>query len=185
MKRILITGATGLVGDGICRYFLENNWQVFGTSRKKLNSFNPMFTPIKLNVNSKTNISILNDYLPFDAIVHSAAKLPYTLKDDNDINKYYNCNVDGTRFLLDWSIVSKIRRFIYISSTGVMDSKNTYFGESSAITPKLNHYHTSKAMGELLCGLYNNSNLNDIIIEIITGTIDTNKINMNVGVKVI
>ena len=34
-------------------------------------------------------------------------------------------------------------------------------------------------------GLYNNSNLNDIIIDIITGTIDTTKINSNVGVRVI
>ena len=159
MSRILITGVTGLVGHGIARYFLDKKWQVFGTSRLKLDSLHPLFTPIKFNLNSKNNISKLTDCLPINAIIHCAAKLPYTLKDENDIDKFYSCNVDGTRHLLEWSKVSNINKFIYISGTSVKESVSQFFCKNGKRFQKKNHYLTSKAMGELLCGLYNNSNL--------------------------
>ena len=166
MKRILITGVTGLVGDGICRYFLEKKWKVFGTSRNELHSLDPLFTPIKLDLNSPNDLSKLNECLPVDAIIHSAAKLPYTLKDKNDEKNYYKCNVDGTRSLLDWLITSKIKKFIFISSTGVCDTINSNSIETNIIKPKLNHYHISKAMGELLCDFYKASFPNITIMRI-------------------
>ena len=57
MKNVLITGAKGLVGDGICRHFLNNSINVYGTSRHELKSLNPHFIPKKLNLNSKNDIT--------------------------------------------------------------------------------------------------------------------------------
>ncbi len=156
MKRVLITGVTGLVGDGVCRYFLEKNWQVFGTSRRNIKSLHSNFVPIRLELGEEDYSVRLNSHLPFNAVIHCAAKLPYTLKSDNNINNYYNCNVTGTQHLLEWARKSKIEKFIFMSGTGVFDSTGSNSSETGIIAPKLNHYHTSKAMGELLCTVYNN-----------------------------
>ena len=156
MKRVLITGTTGLVGDGISRYFLKNNWIVFGTSRQNIKSLHPNFTPLKLELGSKKDLGIVCGHLPFDAVIHCAAKLPHSLLNDEDIDKCYRCNVNGTRYLLDWARLSKIKKFIYISSTGCLsDEYDSYYEKKSIIAPKSNHYHVSKAMGEMLCSMYN------------------------------
>jgi len=166
MKRVLITGVTGLVGDGICRYFLNNNWDVFGTSRRGIISQHPRFFPIKLELGSNNNLDFLNEHLPFQAVVHNAAKLPHSLLNDEDIDNYYHCNVNGTRYLLDWAEGSKIKTFIYISSTGNIRPKNGDFKEECPLNPNPNHYHISKAMGEMLCRAYNEMGLNTVILRV-------------------
>ncbi len=108
MKRVLITGVTGLVGDGICRHFLKNDWNVFGTSRRDIVSKHPKFSPIKFELGSKKYIDLLNEHLPFQGVIHSAAKLPHSLLNYKDIDNYYLCNVTGTRYLLDWALKSNI-----------------------------------------------------------------------------
>jgi len=166
MKRVLITGVTGLVGDGICRYFLKNNWNVFGTSRRNIISLHPNFSPIKFELGSKNNLDLLNEHLPFQAVIQSAAKLPHSLLNDNNIDNYYHCNVTGTRYLLDWALKSKIKIFFYLSGTGVYNSQNEAFDEERLLYPKPNHYHISKAMGEILCKTYNKMGLRTVILRI-------------------
>ena len=147
MKRILITGVTGLVGDGICRYFLEKKWKVFGTSRNELHSLDPLFTPIKFDLNSLNDLSKLKQCLPIDAIIHSAAKLPYTLKDKNDEKIIINAmSMEQDHFLI--VITSKIKIYLYFEYW-CLDTINSNSIETNIIKPKLNHYHISKAMGEL------------------------------------
>ena len=166
MKRVLITGTTGLVGDGICRYFLKNDWNVFGTSRRSIISQHPKFSAIKFELGSKKNIDLLNEYLPFQAVIHNAAKLPHSLLNDKDIDNYYLCNVTGTRYLLDWALKSNIKIFSYLSGTGVFNFQNDAINEERLLYPKPNHYHISKAMGEILCGAYNEMGLRTVILRI-------------------
>tara|TARA_B100000315_G_scaffold260304_1_gene320716 strand:- start:3032 stop:3964 length:933 start_codon:yes stop_codon:yes gene_type:complete len=154
MKRVLITGVTGLVGDGICRYFLRNNWQVFGTSRRDLKSCHTNFYPLRFDLESKDDLNVLSKHSPYQVVVHNAAKLPQDSEHDNNGDNYYSCNVKGTRYLLQWAEESAINTFIYISSMGVVNSKETTETEESPLAPKPNNYHVSKAMGELLCQMY-------------------------------
>ena len=155
MKRVLITGITGLVGDGIGRYFLRNDWEVCGTSRRALESYDSKFFPLKLDLGSKDDLEILSKHGPYRAVVHNAAKLPHGSVSDEDADSYYSCNVKGTRYLLEWAEKSDINTFVYISGTGVFNSKKSIETEESQFSPKSNHYHLSKAMGELLCEMYN------------------------------
>jgi nucleoside-diphosphate-sugar epimerase len=154
MKRVLITGVTGLVGDGICRYFLRNNWEVFGTSRRVLESNNSKFYPLKFDLESTVDLNVLSKHSPYRAVIHNAAKLPKHSEPGKDSDSYYGCNVKGTKHLLEWVEKSAIDTFIYISSMGVINSNNAVKTEKSALSPKPNHYHVSKAMGELLCEMY-------------------------------
>jgi len=167
MKRVLVTGSTGLVGEGICRYFLKDKWNVFGTSRREIISHHKKFSPIKFDLGSKNDLDLLNAQLPFKAIIHNAAKLPHSLLNKADIENYYLSNVKGTRQLLDWAIEKNIETFIYISGTGVfMCPSNGDFKEESPLYPNPNHYPISKAMGEILCRAYNEMGLKTVILRI-------------------
>ena len=117
MKRVLVTGSTGLVGEGICRYFLKDKWNVFGTSRRDIISHHTKFSPIKFELGSKNDLNLLNAQLPFKAIIHNAAKLPHSLFNKADIDNYYLSNVKGTRQLLDWAIGKNIETFCSCSKS--------------------------------------------------------------------
>ena len=154
MKRVLITGVTGLVGDGICRYFLRDNWEVFGTSRRALESHHSNFFPLKFDLESKDDLNVLSKHSPYQVVIHNAAKLPHGSESDVDADCYYNCNAKGTRYLLQWAEELDISVFVYVSGTGVFNTKEGVASEESQLEPKPNHYHVSKAMGELFCKMY-------------------------------
>ncbi len=150
----MITGVTGLVGDGICRYFLRDNWEVFGTSRRALESHHSNFFPLKFDLESKDDLNVLSKYSPYQAVIHNAAKLPHGSESDVDADCYYNCNAKGTRYLLQWAEELDISVFVYVSGTGVFNTKEGVASEESQLEPKPSHYHVSKAMGELFCKMY-------------------------------
>jgi len=156
MKKVLITGFTGLVGDGISRYFVNNGWMVFGTSRKQYISNNKNFTPLKFNLENALDYSELSRYAPFDLVIHNAAVLPHLKNKDSQI--FYKCNLLGTQQLLSWTKLSGSKKFIFISGTGVHLSL-----DEEIIDPKPNHYHLSKGMGEMLCRMYHNQKYLDTV----------------------
>jgi nucleoside-diphosphate-sugar epimerase len=121
--------------------------------------------PIKLELGSKNNLDLLNEHLPFQAVIHSAAKLPHSLLNDEDIDNYYHCNVTGTRYLLDWALKSNIKIFSYLSGVGSFNPQNGAFNEEM-MHPKPNHYHISKAIGELLCRTYNEMGLRTVSLRV-------------------
>ena len=146
--------------------FLKNGWSVFGTSRNDIISNHPLFTPIKLELGSENSFEQLSKYLPFHLVIHNAAKLPHSLLNEKDIENYYNYNVKGTRYFLEWAKKSKVKTFIFISSTSVISSNSRNFEEANLLSPDLDHYKISKAMGEILCGSYNSADFRTIIYRI-------------------
>ena len=154
MNKVLITGVTGLVGDGVSRYLLRNNWDVYGTSRRFTKSNRPNFHPLNLNLEREEQFINLNRNVPFRAVIHNAAKVPYGPVTDEEAETYYRCNVDGTRHLLNWAEKSGTKIVIYISSTGAINDNIIPLTEEAFLKQNANHYHTSKIMGELLCQMY-------------------------------
>jgi len=166
MKNVLITGVKGLVGDGICRHFLNHSINVYGTSRQKINSINPNFIPMKLNLNSKNDILSLNETLPIDALIHCAAKLPNPKSENENDDAYNSINVRGTENLLYWAKTAGVKIFLYISGTGVFEDSANNFEENLSNNPRSNPYHRSKANAETICQSYTNSEMRVIIFRI-------------------
>lgn len=68
-NKILITGAAGLVGSNLCKYFLDRNYIVYGLDIKKISFKKKNFFFIKNNVKKFFN----HTKLKFDFLVHTAA----------------------------------------------------------------------------------------------------------------
>lgn len=136
MKKIAITGSTGLVGSRIIE-LLKNNFEFIPLTSKELDITNYDSTVSKLKS------------IDFDLLLHFAA---YTNVDGAETEKEvaYNTNVKGTKNLLN-SAQSKNAEFIYISTGFVFDGKNPPYFEDSEPNP-IGYYGETKFEGEKIVG---------------------------------
>ncbi len=131
-KKILITGANGMLGSGLLEQLTYN--EIVG------------FTSQQLDItNSQQVQSILNSEKP-DFIIHTAA---FTNVEQSEIDEdtAYLVNTIGTQNLVNYCI-NKDVLFIYISSTGIYgkEKENTYT-EFDSVCPTTVH-HNSKYEAE-------------------------------------
>jgi nucleoside-diphosphate-sugar epimerase len=168
-NRILVTGCTGMVGHGICYYFLNKDYEIWGTSRGVLQSRHKNFHPLQMDLTRDTSIKEMNKVLKhIDFIIHNAAMLP---SEKNNLTcdesyEYINANFLGTYKLLKLALDNKIKQFIYISGTAVTNKNLNYINETSSYFPA-NEYISSKISGEIVCQQFNiEKNLNTAIFRI-------------------
>lgn len=134
MKKVLITGASGLVGSRVIE-LLKTNYQWLSPSSKELNI---------------TDQQSVTDYLnshQFDICLHLAG---YTNVDKAEIEKdiCYQINVLGTRYLFQ-KISQKNIPFILISTDFVFNGAESQHNERSNPEP-LGYYGQTKYQAEQL-----------------------------------
>lgn len=132
--RILVTGATGLLGQELCPMLDEQGWQFWATNSK---------------IFDITNAKMVNEIMKkvsLDFIVHLAA---YTNVDQAEVNKKeaYTVNHLGTKNLA--KIAKKFDvPILYISTDCVFDGKKSTPYQTSDKPNPLNVYGASKLKGE-------------------------------------
>lgn len=140
-KKVLITGASGLLGRAIFREFEgEGSWQVLGLAFSRATE--------KLKKVDLTNIEsvtqVINDFKP-SVVIHSAAeRRPDVVEKREEDTK--NLNVIATRNLCK-AAASVGAWVLYISTDYVFDGKNPPYSETAEPSP-LNKYGQSKLDGE-------------------------------------
>jgi UDP-glucose 4-epimerase len=154
MKRILITGASGLLGRYICNKLVKLDTEIYAITR--LFPTNPLqgvrYYPIDLSGH-------WFDYdLPseVDAVVHLAQSSKFRDFPDS-ASDVFKVNTESTARLLDYAKRSKARQFIYASSGGVYGSGRKPFSENfNCFSPsrQLGYYLGTKMCGELLVQSY-------------------------------
>ncbi len=113
MKKILVTGSSGLIGSEVCAYFAQNGWRVFGAdnngraaffgpngdtrfNQRRLQSQLPNFAHHELDIRDRQAVlSALEEVVP-DAVVHTAAqpshdlaaKMPFEDFDTNAVGTF-------------------------------------------------------------------------------------------------
>ena len=121
MKKILITGSSGFIGQSLIRYLSKLNKPVRGIVRS--NSF--FFSNSKIeyvsvkDINHKTNWN--ESLINVDCILHCAGRA-HNMKPKNKIDEqkiYHSVNVEGTKQLAEQAAEAKIRRLIFLSSIKV------------------------------------------------------------------
>lgn len=140
-QRILITGATGMLGTNIIDVFKDDNrFEVYGISRRvneKINNYNRVIADITDN---NQLLKILKQIKP-DIIIHCAANT--NVDDCNDNKEYtYKLHVEATRTLAKFN-----SRYIYISTDSVFDGQKGNYSEEDETNP-LNYYASTKLKGE-------------------------------------
>jgi dTDP-4-dehydrorhamnose reductase len=134
-KKILITGAKGILGSALC-LILNDFYDVIAMDKKEC------------DVSDKKQVEKAINNLPIDAVVHCAG---YTNVDEaeNNAQTAFLVNTQGPQNVLG-SLKSKECLFIYISTDYVFDGqKKEAYTEDDKANP-LNVYGKSKLKGESL-----------------------------------
>ncbi len=188
MKKILITGANGLVGSRTARKFAEANFEVFALCRpgSDLSLLADISTKITIIEGDILDIASLEKALDndIDFVVHTAAVVSYSPKDRNNM---YKVNVEGTANIVNICLDKKIKKLCYVSSIAALGKPNssTEHTLSGVIdenqkwedSPLNSHYAKSKYQGELEVWRGQAEGLNTVIVNpsVILGEGDWNK----------
>ena len=137
MKRILITGGLGHIGNRMCNYLLNNNYEVscldnFKTQRYislkgLLNRENFSFTEIDI-VNEIKKLKKIIDNNNYDALIHLAAITDATTSFENKTEIQRN-NFYSTKNIVNICLENDLR-LIYPSSTSVYGFSESIVDES-------------------------------------------------------
>ncbi|MHA1381975.1 MAG: NAD-dependent epimerase/dehydratase family protein [Candidatus Helarchaeota archaeon] len=166
-KDILITGGAGFIGSHLCHYFTNENYNIYC-----IDNFDPYYNPnLKrkniIGLKDKENFHLIEgdildeamlqnffkDY-NVDYIFHEAAQagVRFSIKDPI---KTHNVNLLGTTKLLEASLNSNIKKFIFGSSSSIYGIvKYLPFDEGHPKSP-ISPYGVSKLACEQVLKVYN------------------------------
>lgn len=143
---ILITGASGLVGEYLTRYLTSRKLDIISSSRNPINT-----TSIKLDITNKNDFNNLPESI--DTVIHLASIIPTeSFLPPADIT--FNINGLGTYNLLNWCLYKGIEKVIYTSTVMVYGyPKYLPIDENHPTLPRgqKGNYGLSKLLGELFC----------------------------------
>jgi len=144
MAKILVTGASGLLGVNFCEY-ASCEHEVLGLIRRK--DFHPNFPIVDVDIfNPGALESVINDYQP-DALLHTAALANLEACEKQPIEaEKINSELPG---MLAEIAQKKEIKFIHISTDAVFnDEGDKVFNEDDFVNP-YSVYSKSKYKGEL------------------------------------
>uniref|UniRef100_A0A8D0L8D6 Methionine adenosyltransferase 2 subunit beta n=1 Tax=Sphenodon punctatus TaxID=8508 RepID=A0A8D0L8D6_SPHPU len=162
-RRILITGATGLLGRAVYKEFKENNWHAVGCGYSRAR---PKFEQVNL-LDPAAIRDIIQDFQPH-VIVHCAAeRRPDVVDSQPDAATQLNVAASGN---LAKEAAAVGAFLIYISTDYVFDGTNPPYKEGDAPNP-LNFYGKTKLDGERAV-LENNEGAAVLRIPILYGEVE-------------
>lgn len=155
IKRIFITGGTGLFGKWLLPLLQKLDVEVVVLSRNPSDFFNkfPLFSQ-----NSKITFikGDIRDFdFPsghFDYVIHAATEASVKLDQENP-NEMYSVIVDGTKRVLEFSWQAGVQRLLYVSSGavyGVQPPELSHIPETFPCKP-ITTYGKGKLKAEQMC----------------------------------
>jgi dTDP-glucose 4,6-dehydratase len=144
--RILLTGASGFVGEWIAERLLQEGCQVVAIGRRSPKLCSASLEFLHADLSKPGVFTVLRSFSGFDAVVHSAAMLSTSML-DADVTLV---NTYGTHQLVQAAVKYGIPRFVYLSGTSVVGTPGkSPLTESTPANP-CSAYLASKAYGEFL-----------------------------------
>ena len=150
-RKVMVTGASGLLGRQICAVMAENGWEVTGLAYSRASG-----SLVKVDIRDNETLSQVFDQYRPSVVIHSAAeRRPDEVKKDE--NKARHLNVKVTE-----NITALCREnqcyMIYISTDYVFDGTSPPYKPHDKPNP-LNTYGQTKLDGELATLMYPNSSV--------------------------
>lgn len=162
MKKVFLTGITGLLGSNLIVRLLAEGYEVTALVRDPTRYKGPQSEHLRLVKGSlqADNTSLLKD---IDVVIHTAAETATHLR---DYGPYHAINCVATRQLFDSAIQAKVKRFIFVSTANTIGYGSPHTPGTEALPmqypfTKLN-YALSKKEAEAY--LQMRSHLLDVVI---------------------
>lgn len=152
-KKVLVTGAYGLLGSHTVRELIENGYHVraFGRDHQKLSELSVAYdsTQLETFAGDFCNKDDINKACEgMDYVVHCGA----LLKGWGRRSEFIRTNVGGTQNVIDACAGNGVKRLVYTSSPSAYAMKNNLSITEDDYNEKnrLNHYIESKIIAEKL-----------------------------------
>lgn len=118
--KILITGATGLVGSAVARKLLEQGHEVValcrsGSDRSLLQKENKQVQWVEGDIMDVVGLE--SEIRKVDYVVHTAAIVSFAPKDKSEM---YRINVEGTANVINACLVAGIKKLCHVSSNAAL-----------------------------------------------------------------
>ncbi len=140
--KLLVTGASGLLGQKTARLALEKGHEVYSIYKEHIVTIG---TPIKLDLTNREKLlKKISDIKP-DVVIHTAA---YTNVDDCEINRdlAWKVNAEATKYIAMVS-ASTSSHLTYVSTDYVFDGEKGFYTEENHPNP-ISYYGYTKLRGE-------------------------------------
>ena len=152
-KRVLITGASGFIGQVVLKEMLKNeDIDFFAIDTRKISNISIEKLELVSLLDKEKLMEIIKRYKP-NIIIHLAA---IALVTHDNVGEIYNVNVQGTENLLEVTqeYCDKGTRVILASTAGVYGNQNVdKYREDLSYNPA-NHYSYSKMITEYISKQY-------------------------------
>jgi UDP-glucose 4-epimerase len=146
-ERVLVTGASGLIGNTALSTIASKGYATIGISKNEPGSIPPKTSWVSLDLTSAQARKKLDALSPFDVVVHCAASIPksysnYDSKTAGEINSILD------QLIIDYCI-DHSTRLIYCSGTSVyMPASKEPIDEDYPLNPTPSPYISGKIASE-------------------------------------
>lgn len=162
--KIVVTGAAGFIGSHLCQFLLEkgkhevvgidafvrDELKIIGSKNMEAFLSHPKFTMISKNLLHIDWSEVLRDV---DVVYHLAGIPGVRSSWGYDFRKYADTNILATQQLLEACSKSRIKKFVFASTSSVYGETTGRVPEDTRTVP-LSPYGVSKLTGEHLCRVY-------------------------------
>lgn len=155
-KRIIVTGGAGFIGSHVCDLLVEKGYSVFvfdNLSTGRLEYVNKKAIFEKIDITKYKNVIGVVSKIKPDCIFHLAA-WPRIMRSVDDPVGTNKVNVDGTLVMLEAARMSRVRKFIYSSSSSVYGDQEDYRMKESFTPHPKSLYALQKLVSESYCTFY-------------------------------
>lgn len=147
MKKLLITGAGGFLGQALCEK-ARPDWQVFGTVRSSRMTI-PGVHEIPVDLTRSRDLVATLDWLQPDAVIHAAAMADPNACELQPVESK-RINVDAAVTIANWCADHQVD-LAFTSSDLVFDGLNAPYREIHSACP-INRYGEHKVLAEEAIG---------------------------------
>jgi len=158
--KVLVTGCAGFIGSHLTEYLLKEGHEVTGIDcftdyyAKELKEKNLSVALQHQNFTFlHNNLSDMTEFPDVDIVFHQAAQAGVRSSWGKDFSIYSRNNIEATQRLLEWYTNTKVKKFVYASSSSVYGDVSLPMHEEMRLQP-VSPYGGSKLAAEHLCYLY-------------------------------
>jgi UDP-glucuronate 4-epimerase len=164
---ILVTGVAGFIGFHVCKKLLDDGQKVIGVDnlneyydvqlkhdRLKIIQHHENFQFYKLDIADYAGMSeIFNRHSP-EIVINLAAQAGVRYSIENP-SEYIQSNIVGFANILEISKISKVKNFVYASSSSVYGANTSMpFSETDSTSHQLSLYAATKKSNEVIAHSY-------------------------------